>query len=363
MKRLILFFILCSAVSGRGQITITAAQFLTGFSSGEASGRGYTSDNVSGLSALIAASGASQTWDFGGRVYTEVQTVPGTLIEVFAFPGSAPFSDDPDLATTTHVLKISIPGSEISATYSYVRFTDQGFWMVGGAYDSMGSAKKLNVYVPPKQQYAFPLSYQTSWSSNSTVKNPLYPPGVTITEQVEAKVDAYGNLVLPTRAGKQGKNPASSTESLRIEAKNTQTIDYGGFGFASTTMSYDWITLTHYSANIYADSSKTPISVGYNTPGSSGDVNVTAENLLELRLGANPVGAETNIFFKLEDPLYAQVGLIDMKGNNVQRVYAGIAQSGINMIPLNVQSLPNGTYFLRLEAGSMRAIHKLVIAK
>lgn len=365
MKRLIMLLFLGLTTSAFGQITITAAQFLAGFTSGQVAGKAYDSQDMNGVPALIATAGASQSWDFGGRVYTEVPVTPGIFQEVFAFPGTAPFANDPDFAPCTHVIKTSLGGSDLSAVWIYVKFTDQGYWMVGDAYDSMGTPKKVNAYVPPKQIYAFPLTYQTTWSSTSDVHTAFAIEGFKVTEAIEARVDGYGDLVLPTRAGKPQHSPSSTNQALRIETKTTQTTIYQSIPI-STFVSYDyeWFTLSQYSASISTGEDKTPTSVTYSTPGSSGSVGgASADKSIEVSVGSNPTISETTVSFTLKQSAFTEVGLIDLRGNTVQRVYSGVGVAGENNIPLNVHSLPSGTYFLRIDAGAERAIQKLVIAR
>ncbi len=232
----------------------------------------------------------------------------------------------------------------------------------------MGVETKLEGYAPPMQTYAFPLTYQTSWQSTSTIHSPLLPSIYTATATVVGSVDGYGTLITPTSTKKKGSaSPMASNDALRINTKTTQAYSYMGYGQSTTTYSFAWITKSGYGASISADSLQKPLGATYSTGSGNNSVGEdysSPEDLLNLRLSANPVSnTETKLFYTMKNEGNSQVSIMDALGREVHILQNGPAQSGQNIIPIDPTKLSAGTYFLRVNAEGMTATRKLIITK
>ncbi|MDP4230282.1 MAG: T9SS type A sorting domain-containing protein [Bacteroidota bacterium] len=367
MKYLVSLMLLvaCANLASAQSITFTADEYFAGFGQSANNQTSFSTTDISGLDALIAKTGPNMTWDFSGRIYTQDPAPTGTST-ILTYPGGAPLANDPDFVTSTHVLK-SVPNDPTQPIeYIFMKFNSNGLWVVGASQDSLGMTKKVAAYVPPLQQLAFPLTYQTAWQSTSDFRITGLPTGA-YTMSVDAIADAYGTLVTPSSIHqKNGPTPMASSDALRVKTKNTNTISL--FSFSQTTVDYgfDWYTKTGHSASISADTNVAPTGASYAVQGSSSvsDKYFSPENYLNLYLTANPAStSETRLYFTLKNGGNAQVSMMDVLGNEVHRLHDGPAVSGQNLIPIDPTKFAAGTYLIRVQAEGMTATRKLIITK
>jgi hypothetical protein len=353
---LVLLFSVTTAFS---QITLTYDQYLEGFANSK-TGDSYTSTDTSGLRTIINTSGPNQSWDLGGRVYSKLQS-DGT-ITVFTYPGNAPLASDPDLTSSTHVQKY-VPSDPTQPTiYSFFKIDQTGEYQTGTVQDSMGTVTKIFGYSPAEQLFKFPLTYQTSWTSSSDLHVNIGIPGVTASQKLDAVVDAFGSLILPTAI--VGKNPVTSTtQTLRLKRTLTQTISFGGFGgYSSTTNTFEWLS-TSNSAAITADSALNPIDITYTNTAATGSVSSSEiDNPLTIRIGSNPVNTTTSLFVNIPTVGETSISFSDALGKNIIQVFNGFASTGSMTLPLNVNQLSNGTYFLRVQSSGYSAMRKVIVS-
>ncbi|MDP4199194.1 MAG: T9SS type A sorting domain-containing protein [Bacteroidota bacterium] len=353
MKRIITILILASLSSAvRAQITISEADFL---SLGTRGGTDFSSTDTTGVRALENLSGVAATWDFGGRAYTQSETA-GT--DLLPYPSGAALANDPDFTSATNVIKLV--ASDGTITWDFLKLDATGLWILGASQDSLGNQSKVLAYQPPLQQFAFPLTYGTTWQSSSSVVSPMLPPGATITQSSHARVDGYGTLI----AG------GVSSQTLRLREKDimSTSASFGGFTFTQTdtTYNFSWITKGAYSASISADSALRPQGVSYSVASANSAVNQGAvlDDPLTLRLSINPASnTETQLSYSMKDAGPVEVALMDYLGRNVRMVVDGWAQAGQNIIPIDPKTLEPGTYFIHLMANGMNATQKLVITR
>src|SRR5690349_20802543 len=93
------FLLLFTTSSASAQLSFTSADFLSAYAKASTS---YTSTDLSGLPALIAATGSGQTWNFTGRTYGPGG--PSTNGVILPYPSGAAFANDPSFTSATNVL-------------------------------------------------------------------------------------------------------------------------------------------------------------------------------------------------------------------------------------------------------------------
>jgi hypothetical protein len=364
-------FLMLLAPTSNGQISFSYQEAFAAFSQAATSqATSFSSTDVTGLNALIAKSGAGMSWDFGNRVYTQDAASSGTET-ILTYPGGAALADDADFMISTHVLQ-SVPNDPTKPTvYVFIKFDQNGYWIVGESQDSMGVKKKLAAYVPPQQQLQFPLTYTSSWQSTSDLHSPLLPSGASDTISIDAVADAYGTLTTPTIAHKQGgSSPMASGDALRVKTKNTTAIhiSIGPITESIVTVNYtfQYYTKTGHSATIDADTNVNATGAHYSVQGinSVADNYSSTENLLNLYLSQNPASnTETKLFYTMKNDGNTQVSIMDALGREVHMLQNGFAPAGQNIIPIDPTKLSAGTYFLRVNADGMSATQKLIIQK
>ncbi|MEI8135005.1 MAG: hypothetical protein WCH46_08020 [bacterium] len=356
MKLFVTFLlVLVLASSGIAQISFSSADFLAAYGQVGVPSTQFTSTVLTGLDALIGITGAGVSWDIGNRTFTQDGT-PASTSTLLTYPGGAALANDPDFTASTHVFK-SVPSDPTQpTTYLFIKFTDVGYWWLGTSQDSMGTKSKVFGYAPPQYKAKFPLTYQTSWQSSSTVHSDLFPAGSTYTVAIDAIVDGYGTLLTPTSTHLKNGTPVptATSDAIRVKTKNTSTISFviGPINYSSTTVNYsfEYFTKSGHSATISADTNVKATGITYSTQGGSAvDQYLSPENLLNLYLSSNPASnIETKLSFNMKKAGNAQVDIMDALGHNVQVLHKGNAEVGQNIIPIDPTKLSCGTYFIRV---------------
>ncbi|MBS1903528.1 MAG: T9SS type A sorting domain-containing protein [Bacteroidetes bacterium] len=364
MKTLATLLLLILASPSFAQITITYDQFVSAFVTGGGAARTseQTATSLSAAPGLIALSGAAKTWDFTTTSYTSNTQAANS--QIFAFPGSAPLANDADFSTSTHVIKQypSTPGDPIM--YIYFRLDQTGMYTLGVVSDSMGVVTKQFAYQNGGlQEYAFPLTYQTHWSSTVNGWAPQLPQGATITFTEDATCDGYGSLTTPTSI--HGKTPilSKTNDCLRLAKTLTTKIDFMGFGTTVVTKRYDWYTTGGSSAEITLDRNDAPQSMVYNSiPGGTDAVDFNTEDPYEIQLGNNPAALSSSLNFQSPADMNARVSISDVMGRAISVPFNGMAHAGSNEVPINVGNLANGTYYVHVEAQGLNTTRKLIVS-
>jgi len=361
MKKLILFLSLAFVIPASAQITITYDMVIAQINGGIQPSDSYSSTDLTGVATLIATTGASKTWDFGGRVYTKDSV--GNTNQTYVDPSSAPMHSDPDFAGATHCIKAPGDVTDPTISYSYIKIDASGYYILGVATDSMGVQMKVLSYVPPMQNMKFPLTYGTTWSSTSSMNMDLGIPGATISMKTDANVDGYGSLVTPTKAYKNEKEILSSTECLRLRESSTTTVTYFGFTFVSLTHSYQWMSTSANAGFVSSDTNDVPTNIGYSHGTGSTSVPMTIEDPLTMKLSSNPAISTTTLSYNLPESGDVTVSMMDNLGREVKMLHNGFAPAGSNVIPIDPSTMANGTYLIRVSSNSFTGTRKLIIAK
>lgn len=346
----ILCLLTVSAASA--QITISEQDYLSAISSAS-NGSTFVTTNVTGLQALVSLSGASQTWNFSNIAWT-----PGpdsTKSTLLTDPSTAPLSSD--FPGATHVIKLTpLPTNFDQATlYDFLKVTSSGAWTLGFSEDSGGSQKVLERFMPAQQEFAFPLTYGTTWSSSSGISSPSLPAGITDSESVTNTVDGYGTLITPA--------VPAGVNTLRLKKETTSIESFGMFGLRTRAFAFSWVASSFNSAGIAADSNQKPLDASYSTASGSGvEESPNSGDPLSLVLSQNPASnTETNLFYTLQAGSPVHVSMMDALGRSVRVLQSGFANAGKNIISIDPAALARGTYFIRVEAGNTSAVQKLII--
>jgi uncharacterized protein (DUF1501 family) len=101
----------------------------------------------------------------------------------------------------------------------------------------------------------------------------------------------------------------------------------------------------------------------FQTTNSAVDYSSTAPGLMLMQNYPNPVAASTTIEFALPEPSYVQLGIFDVKGNEVARIADGRFGEGVSRATFSPGNLANGVYLYRLRTDKSDVSRHLVIAK
>lgn len=346
MKSFITLFLLLISVPAFAQITLTSDQFLqTG---------GAASDSYSGSTkspqSLINMTGANQSWDFSGLGFTTKST--GKAAHIAVYPAGA--ANEGDFPTATHVsIDTAQPGM---IHFTFIKINSSGLYLLGASQDSLGTKRVVQTYTPAYEVYPFPMTYQSAWSSTSTVS----PLGAV--QEVTGLVDGWGTLLIP------GSN---TYPCLRVKIKQKISLTYMGFGYSITNYTFNFLTAGLASASIAADSTQKAtangtsfaVPVGTHTGIQQSVASNNSIDAFGMRLGSNPVSATTTLFFTMPSAASVRVTLMDVLGRESRLLLNGVAHTGENTLTVDPATLANGTYFLRVESLGYTATQKLIIAR
>ena len=357
-KRAAVFAVLflLASVPSFAQLIITSDQFANALSQLAAPQNTYNDTNTVGLQALINQTGANQTWSFQSLPPFVEDTTDNSNSGAFvAYSPSFPEADS--FPTATHVDTFSSGGNKL---YIFYRIDQSGFYSLGISADSMGTPIIVQTWTPAEENFAFPLTYQTQWSSTSVINNPPYSSN---TEEIDGFVDAWGTYSVP------GNN---SIQALRIRTKTTDNYPATIYStpdgkdtipaYSDTSYSFEWFNLSNFSAHIDADANQNATRADYNTPSSTNLVsgnNTTSS--YSVSIASNPISSSTNISFLLPGEAQVRISLMDALGKQSQVLMNGMAHSGMNMLTLDPANLMNGTYFLRMESGGNSSMQKVIV--
>lgn len=340
------------AASAFAQPTITANDYRKLIGVKEIIGN-YASFDVTGLSALVAAQGPSQIWDITGKAYFKIDS---TEFIYFDYPDGAPRANDPAFTGCNLVARFKNLWIETSITnWQFLSLNDTGFLAYGTVIDSAGYNQVASKNTPPILSYKFPMTYNTSWKSTTTITN---AGGFVTKATYTNRVDGYGTL----------KTPAGTFSCLRL----SQRIDGetgGPFPVVTTSFTYYFLGKdTPYGiAAITADANNLPYIVNYV------DVKLVAaveqhENAVpqsfELAQNyPNPFNAITTIEFYLPQSNHVMLKVFNLTGEEVATFAAENLAAGRHITQWNAGGLASGVYFYRLEAGSFVDTKKLILLR
>jgi hypothetical protein len=350
------FLLLLTTSPAWAQITLTEQDFITGLNNtNNTTSYLATYTTYPSLAGLAGISGANQTWDFTGATYTQAVSL-GTST-VLPYSDTFPLASDIDFNGATNVIKTVPANPKSPTTYGYIIIRTDGYFILGASQvDSTGVISKEDGIYYGEQFAAFPMAYQTTWSSISTID----APGATssATAVITGIVDGWGTLKIP---------PSPSTPALRSKMqliytdtnKTTRKIT------TDTQYIYKWYTKGAYTASMTTNgSAQTVLNASYavTAVNSVNESQQPSNDELSLYLSQNPASnAVTNIIYTLKTDGPAKVELMDLLGRSVRMLNDGRAAAGQNVIAIDPKSLLPGSYFVRVEANGMSAMQKLVI--
>ncbi|HNG89260.1 MAG TPA: T9SS type A sorting domain-containing protein, partial [Saprospiraceae bacterium] len=108
---------------------------------------------------------------------------------------------------------------------------------------------------------------------------------------------------------------------------------------------------THMSSSVAADQVPLKGSPVFLSPQSSASTEGASKTLLQALLVPNPSDSRgTQLVFRLSESGAVSAQIFDAQGRPVQQPVSEVLMSaGVSQLPIDVSSLPAGTYFLRLS--------------
>jgi len=132
-----------------------------------------------------------------------------------------------------------------------------------------------------------------------------------------------------------------------------------------TTVKYHFYTSGLLSATITTDTHNNILDVVYTTgflaPSSVHDRPTTA---FGLSVADNPVtNTRTTVRYTLPADAPVTIEVMDMLGNSVRVLQEGMQSAGSHTSSLDLGTLPNGAYFVRMESAGASEMQKMIVSK
>lgn len=402
MPRLLLFVLVTLvAFPAEAQITITRADSEASIGRQEIT-RVYDPQSevpdlavmpdTTGLMAIARASGPNQMWDLTTLVSSfalsdrrEAELIPSDP-DPSAFPGI----DHPHfLATGTNVVcrigvRRDLDESPDSVNVVYGRIDDTGVYLTGSAVGDLdtnqdGSPDTIVVRFyngsdgpSGALERPFPVTFGDTFSrmrvDSSAITLPTPPGGVfeqqILTETVTTNVDGWGTLITPN-----GSFPALRARIVQ----ETDVFPPGPSAGDLTLRIYSFISKGAEAVELmwienfldddpdaivdgFAWFQRDPMSVAAE-PGAQPN----ATGLLSSY--PNPFATSTTIPFRLAEPGPVRLTVHDLLGRTVATLAEGSRAGGRHEVVFDAAGLPNGLYFVRLDAGLATTTRKILLQR
>ena len=311
-----------------------------------------------------AQTGAGVQWDFSGLTPLSQQTDTFVAVTSTPFTYQIFFNSPIDPHKATMAIRRSlfdiVPGFEVGDVYEFYRSSGQYFGLSGYAGSFSG------IPIPVKYNttdifYTFPLAYGHTDSSH--VNFDFSFPGLGslyIDKKRVNQVDGWGSLTTPfgTFQTLRVRSTVTEYDSLYLDTLSQ------GLAIPRNYTEYKWlaqgyglpllqITVEGMITTVsYLDSART-------TP--NGLHENAGRELIKLQVIPNPSEKVPALWLTAAEQEEADLILIDLQGKEVVRLPEKLL-SGENLLrlPVSLEALPAGLYFIRLEGARQQWLGKWV---
>lgn len=330
-----------SATLANAQITLTAANL-------PAAGTVTTSlvaDSVWTGSANIGAAGPNQTWDFSN---VQADDNLGPVVTYYQLPSQTPYAAQFPTASLASRSDLSD-----TASISYMRATSSEFALLGQV-----SPTGSTTLAAPWVQAKFPFTYNTEFSTNTTItiEEGGVPTNGTI--QSNTKVDAWGTV----------KTPLGSFPCLRAHTQTTITLTIFGLPVILTTSDYAWWTASHKAAVLthsttstnFLGQVETAVSATYLSSQTTGIFD-RPDTGSSLAVAPNPATDMVNLNIQSDRSQTANVLIYSTDGKLVREISDLQITSGKNQTAVEISDFAPGIYMAMVtSAGKTLAAQRIV---
>ena len=293
-------------------------------------------------SAYVAPgpAGAGQNWNFSGLSTEDAGTIswvsPASTGQSGSFSGATVASGESDM-------------------YVFYSINSNGWDMLGFYSPEVGAMP----YQDPERMFAFPLSYNSSWTDNYSASYSYMGIPVTVTGSISGQADAYGTLVMPY---------GTVTNVLRVRTVDTGSEEMMGFGTEHTFTAYHFIKPGVHSPilTVGQDSwvvlgqTDTDEYVNWLADGTVG-VEEALRNSIGVDVFANPAAEQTVVTFSSTGGTLT-LEVLDQTGRMVRTALLTGQPLGIGQHTIDVSGMPAGMYMLRItDANGEQGTKRLVV--
>lgn len=338
-----LFFV--ASLPASAQITINALPFPVG--SGEYAQSNTDNEdgaNTSAIEALIAQSGADQTYDLTAIDFEDLFT--GTYTIAIGPTGPGADTEPLDQATKTLILPfVQEEGGDVyeGIVYDYIRETDDAAYNMGGYFEGTlngGPVSFISVREPDgDREFVFPMTMGAMWTSEFVESTTFGSTTFESEFEKEYEVDGWGTMLLP--------NVEGAIEVLRVKETTTQFVS----GFPLTSICYDLRANGPFAATFCeGDILKSPTAyVTVLDVGATDAESDAAPTALRLEsVYPNPARDRVTVSYALPTAGEVELVVYDVLGRPVRTAVRSVRPAGTHTESVVTEGLTSGRYVLRL---------------
>lgn len=342
---------------GYSQITINSNDlpFQVGYSWTEYS----VSDTMgNGISVNLGNTGGGNVWTFNTTMYPNGKTEVTDVVD----PATTPF----DTVFSAADFAFSIQ-EDSGSVFVYLKNTSTELQGLGYGFVFSDTAVSVRRY-PYETFLVYPLTSGTSWTSDA-VDTMWYGSGIYEVNRtvVDYLVDAWGTIEVPY----------GTFSCLRVRATSRDYYNtyMGGtlvYSDSSVGVSYMWFGKNEgILASVDSQEGSTnpnftlASDVSFRVPASTG---IHSENQLANRFELfqnfpNPFNPTTTIAFNIPRASEVTFSVYNIAGQLVEQRSLGQLSAGRHEIQFRANRLPSGIYFYQIQAGSWKAVKRMVLMK
>jgi hypothetical protein len=348
--------LLCATTELRAQITITATDVAARLTVGNSL---INRADTLTTSANIGAPGTTaNNWNFGALSTHRMDTLrsvnPATTPYVSWFPG------------VTHALQTRRTFEGITGiVFQYLKLQtnllDPG--NAGDGQTVFGTAILKTTKTPNDIFYQLPLALGTTWTSTYVESLVVSIGGFVVFSQITNHsithtVDAHGNLTLPATFG--------THQALRI--RNDDRASTG------RTISYQIIARNGASVQVSAADTLQPNSgtINIGRTATSWSAPVQTDVRLSDKVPSafalqqnypNPFNPSTTIQYQVASAGFVSLRVYNLLGQEIVTLVNDVKQPGTYALQWNVEGMPSGIYFYKMQSGTLSATRRMMVVK
>lgn len=322
-----------SITTAFGQATITSAW--------NAVAGDKTSQQAADTTGITPGSaGENQVWNFA-QLSPTGNSVEGTYVAA----SGTPYADS--FPTATIASTSNVNGNE---AYSYFLASNTEFSTLG-----IGSSAFTLTYSDPLKQFAFPCTYQTTFTDSFLGTANVNGGVITNAGTHKMTVDGYGTLITPA---------GGFTDVIRMKSEvvMTSSVTFNGMPVGesvSTSTSYIWISanvrgqqllsMTHTVTEQDGDVVSDTRSVSYAPDVTTTGINEAKRGTIDASVYPNPASDVVSVDMQLKENADVTVEVIDITGKVMSTQHYAALHAGANTVSVKVNELAKGLYFVRLS--------------
>ncbi len=309
---------------------------------GPQAGQAYAMKYVNAASVTEGNAGQGQTWTYSSLTDSANFTLS------YVAPGGTPYAGSFPTAT--------LASTTDNSTYSYYNVSSSEM-----NYYGMGSPSLTMVYNNPAKSFAFPCSYNTSFTDAFAATFTASGNTVYRTGTITFTADGSGTLTMPFGS-------SSNVLRIKIQQNTKDSTNIMGAPIVTQTNVTSYHFMDHAYANAILSINYVSTTFGGNTtnsknvttynPGNLGMANIPFEKGLSMY--PNPARDQVMLSMHSSKSGIAQIQIADITGKIVQELSQPVTE-GRQQIQLNTRFLKSGIYLLSISNAGEKTTQKLVI--